>query len=79
MYKEKKTSFQCAYDQIPKGKVRKVLDELQKALNVKTDVNVYIYIRGDREPKLSQAIAIEKVFEKYGIKVEWGCIETIEE
>jgi hypothetical protein len=58
---------------IPKGKIRQVLNELQQILGVKTDVNVYTYIRGDREPKLSEAMEIENLFRKYGIEVEWGC------
>jgi hypothetical protein len=68
----RQTSFQCAYDMVPKGKIREVLDGLQQILGVKTDVNVYTYIRGDREPKYTKAIEIERFFQKYGITVEWG-------
>jgi hypothetical protein len=66
----RKTSFQCSYDMIPKGKIRQVLSELRQILGVTTDVNVYTYIRGDREPKLTEALEIERLFKKYGIEVK---------
>jgi hypothetical protein len=70
MYKVK-SGLKRAYDQIPKGLASQLREELKEAIGVKTDVNLYTYIRGDVEPKLSQALAIEKVFQKYGISVNW--------
>ena len=70
-----KGGFKCSYDRIPKGDVRKVIDGLKEILNVKTDANVYTYIRGDREPKMTQAIEIERLFAEYGIEMNWHCNE----
>jgi len=73
---KQKTSFKCAYDRIPKGDIRSVIDKLQSILNVKTDAAVYVYIRGVREPKMTEAIAIEQLFSEYGIAVNWNCDES---
>jgi len=75
----KKTSFKCAYRRIPIGDIREVLNRLKVILNLKTDAPVYQYIRGDKEPKLTEAIAIEKLFLEYGIKVDWNCDEKEEQ
>lgn len=70
------TSFKTAYDRIPKGDARAFIGKLRKALKVSSNVAVYPYIRGDREPRLTQAIAIERLFKEYGIVVNWGCEEA---
>ena len=76
---EKKLGFQCAYNQLPIGVAKQARKELREALGVSTDFNLHCYVRGDREPKLSQAIAVEAVFQKYGIAVNWGCEEPVQE
>jgi hypothetical protein len=74
--KEKqKTSFKCAYDRIPKGDVRNFLDRMKEILNVRADASVYVYIRGEREPKYTEGVAIERLFNEYGVEMNWNCSE----
>jgi len=72
---EQKLSFKRAYRRIPKGDIRSVLDRMQNIFNVESDASVYVYIRGKREPKVTEAIAIERLFEEYGIAINWNCEE----
>ena len=71
-----KTSFQCAYERIAIGDKRDFLYQLKKVLNVVSDSAAYQYIRGVREPKMTEAIAIEQLFSEYGIAVNWNCDES---
>jgi len=70
---KQKTALQMAYDRIPKGDIRIFLDRMKEILCVKFDTSVYMYMRGEREPKLTEAIAIERLFSEYGISVNWNC------
>ena len=65
-------SFRRAYESLPHGKVNQVRQELMEVLGVGT-VGLYRRIRGEIEPRISEAKAIEKVFQKYGIKKVWDC------
>ena len=73
---KQRTSFKCAYRRIPLGEVRNFLDRMKEILNVKSDAAVYVYIRGVREPKMTEAIAIEQLFAEYGIEMNWNCEES---
>lgn len=73
---KQETSFRCAYNRIAMGDKRDFLYKLKKILNVVSDAAVYQYIRGDREPKLTEGLAIEQLFSEYGINVNWGCEES---
>ena len=42
------------------------------ALNLKTRNTFYIRLRGEIEPKVSEAEAIEAIFKDYGITEVWG-------
>lgn len=67
----KKNLIKEAYEKIPKNKGNEVFNRLGIILNVKTSGAIYNYIRGEREPKISEAIAIKNLFQEYGIEIDW--------
>ena len=73
---KQKTSFKCAYERVAMGDKRDFLYRLKKVLNVVSDGAAYQYIRGIREPKMTEAIAIEQLFAEYGIEMNWNCDES---
>ena len=71
---KQKTSLKYAWDRkVRKGDIRSILDKLQEILNVKSDVSVYVYIRGERIPDIIEGKAIEDLFKEYGIEICWNC------
>ena len=71
-----KTSLKYAWDKkVRKGDVREILDKMQEILNVKSDVSVYVYIRGERTPDIIEGRAIENLFREYGMEICWDCNE----
>lgn len=66
-------SFRRGARQIPPRDRDKFIKAVMKIFNVTTPVSYYRYERGEREPKVSQAKALEKLFnEKYQITDIWG-------
>lgn len=68
-------SFQPGWDQLTKKEAVKVREEIMAALGLTSRDGFYKRLRGEFEPKVSEAVAIEKVFEKYGITNIWGKYE----
>lgn len=65
-------SFLKAYNQVPLMYAAEVKKAIMIALSIKNRAAWYQRLYGNVEPKVSEAAAIEKVFEKYGIKDVWG-------
>lgn len=65
-------SFNKGWSQVKNGDIPRCREELMAALNVKTRAAFLNRMKGEVEPKISEAKAIEDVFAKYGIKEVWG-------
>ena len=65
-------SFRKAWGQVPKNKAEEVRKRIMDALGMKTRNTFYIRMRGEIEPKVSEAEAIEAIFKDYGITEVWG-------
>lgn len=65
-------SFNKGWAQVKNGDIPRCREELMAALNVKTRAAFLNRMKGEVEPKISEAKAIEDVFAKYGIKEVWG-------
>ncbi|MDT4884427.1 hypothetical protein FQZ97_1205650 [compost metagenome] len=70
----KRFSFKKGYDQLPAGKVQEVRGELFKALGINRNSRkaFLMRMRGETEPKVTEAEAIEKIFRAEGITDIWG-------
>lgn len=64
-------SFKKGWNQVPNEKLTEVREKLMEALDINR-ANFYKRMRGDVEPKVSEAAAIELVFKQYGITEIWG-------
>jgi hypothetical protein len=69
----KDTSFRCAFEQIPHGKMREAKNRLKEAIGIKSDAGLMFRVNGINQVKLKEAWAIEAIFRDYGIEVNWGC------
>ena len=67
----KKIGFLKGIGQIKEKDSAVVRNELMEALGVISRMSLSNYSRGLIEPKVSQANAIEQVFNKYGITEIW--------
>lgn len=65
-------SFNKGWSQVKNGDVRKCKKRLMDALGIKTRVAFLNRLKGEVEPKVSEAKAIEAIFAEYGIKEVWG-------
>lgn len=65
-------SFRKAWAQVPMGKLTEVQARIMAALKLQTKNTFYIRLRGEVEPKVSEAEAIESIFADYGITDVWG-------
>lgn len=65
-------SFNKGWSQVKNGDIQRCREELMAALNVKTRAAFLKRMKGEVEPRISEAKAIEDVFAKYGIKEVWG-------
>jgi len=65
-------SFLKGYNQVQRKDTAQVKDEIMQALCITARTNWYFRLYGKVEPKVSEAKAIEAVFEKYGITDVWG-------
>ena len=67
-------SFQLGWSQVMNGDIPKIRKELMNALGVKTRAAFLNRMKGDVEPKVSEAKVIEEIFAKYGVKNVWGIV-----
>lgn len=65
-------SFQKGWGQVTVGQAKQVKEEIMKKLNIKANSNWLQRLKGNVEPRISEAQAIESVFKKYGITDIWG-------
>lgn len=64
-------SFRRGWLQLRSMDMPSVKEKIQRQLAV-GDASFYKRLRGEVEPKVSEAEAIEKIFAEYGIKDVWG-------
>lgn len=69
---KKEWSFQKGFDQVPKGMLNQVKEELMAVFNITTRAAWYRRLYGSTIPRADQVQAVEAVFKKYGIKNIWG-------
>lgn len=67
-------AFLLGWSQVKNGDLPKVRKELMNVLGVKTRAAFLNRMKGDVEPKVSEAKAIEETFAKYGVKNVWGIV-----
>lgn len=67
-----KYSFLKGLNKIPRGQVRDLRHDIMDALGVTAYTTWLDRLYGIVEPRVSEASAIESVFEKYGITDIWG-------
>ena len=72
-----KNSFKHAYNSLPANKMREFREKMKTALNIQ-DYAFYARMRGEVEPKVSEAQIIEALFAEYGILDIWSETETSE-
>lgn len=65
-------SFRKGWSQLPKNKTAEVRELIMEALQLKTRNTFYIRMRGEIEPKVSEAESIEAIFKDHGITDVWG-------
>lgn len=65
-------SFNRGWSQVKNGDIQKCREKLMAALGIKTRAAFLIRMKGEVEPKISEARAIEQVFSEFGIKDIWG-------
>jgi hypothetical protein len=65
-------SFLRGYHQVRLMDNELVKEELMQALGITSRSSWYFRLYGQVEPRISEARAIEAVFEKYGITDIWG-------
>lgn len=67
-----KYSFKLGYEQLRRKDVKEVRERIMSALGIATREGFYPRLRGEIEPRVSEAKAIEEIFAEYGIKKVWG-------
>ena len=65
-------SFKKAWSQVRQKDIEEVRTSVMDALGLTTKVAFYNRLNGDVEPKVSEAKAIEDIFNNYGITEIWG-------
>ena len=65
-------AFQRGFSQVMNKDVQAVRHEIMDALNVTTRPAFLSRLRGEVEPKVSEAEKIEAIFSKYGVTDVWG-------
>lgn len=68
----KRFSFKKGWNQLPQTKTYEVRKKIMAALGLQTRTSFYPRLNGDIEPKFGEALAIEDIFQEYGIKDIWG-------
>ena len=65
--------FRSGLNQVKVGDYKEVVEELKKALGINNRNSFYAYRDGAIEPKVTQAEAVEGVFNRFGVtKNIWG-------
>jgi hypothetical protein len=67
-----KFSFKKGFGQVQNKDLQEVKSELMTTLNIKTRYAWGQRLKGEVEPRISEAQAIETIFTKRGIKDIWG-------
>lgn len=71
--KDKQQGFRSGLNQVKVGNYKVVVEELKKALGINNRNSFYAYRDGAIEPKVTQAEAVEVVFNRFGVtKNIWG-------
>lgn len=71
--KDKRQGFRSGLNQVKVGDYKEVVEELKKALGINNRNSFYAYRDGAIEPKVTQAEAVEGVFNRFGVtKNIWG-------
>lgn len=65
-------SFSLGWSQVKNGDIPECREKLMSVLNIKTRAAFLVRLKGDVEPKVSEAKAIEQVFKEFGITDVWG-------
>jgi hypothetical protein len=65
-------SFRKGLDQLRVMDVPTVKSEIMSALGITTKPSWSLWLNGRQDPHVSDILAIEAVFEKYGITDIWG-------
>lgn len=65
-------SFNKGWSQVKNGDISECRAKLMAALGINTRMAFLNRLKGEVEPKVSEAKAIEAVFADYGIKAVWG-------
>ena len=64
--------FTKGLNQVKMGDYKAVVAELYRALGINNRNSFYAYRDGKIEPKVTQAEAVESVFNRFGITNIWG-------
>jgi len=64
-------SFKTAYESLPANKQSEVRQKIMDTFNLKL-TSFYRWMRGEPEPRLSEADTIAAIFAEYGIKKVWN-------
>ena len=64
-------SFKRGYNNLPRKYLKEVREEITNALGL-TRESFYRRLRGEVEPKVSEAKKIEEIFNRYNISNIWG-------
>lgn len=71
--KDKQQGFRSGLNQVKVGDYKIVVEELKRALGINNRNSFYAYRDGAIEPKVTQAEAVEGVFNRFGVtKNIWG-------
>lgn len=71
--KDKQQGFRSGLNQVKVGDYKEVVEELKKALGINNRNSFYAYRDGAIEPKVTQAEAVERVFNRFGVTKDiWG-------
>ena len=68
----KSYAFNKGYRQIAPNDRDRFIKAVMRILKVQTVQSYYEYCRGARELKISQAVALKKLFAKYHVTDIWG-------
>ena len=68
---ENQFSFKKGWQQLPSFQQKSLQKEVMEGLQISISA-FYARMRGETEPKVSEAKAIEAAFRAYGLKEVWG-------
>lgn len=72
MMSKEQFSFNKGWSQVKNGDIAECREKLMVALNINTRMAFLNRLKGEVEPKVSEARAIEKVFAEFGVTEVWG-------